>query len=250
MTFRRMVKIDKLTQLSGNKFYSEELRLDFRPPTLRDITYLGIEVFWRMQALINFDKKTLIGVEGISETTLEKTSDFDWIYSFVNNDKKTGEDFRNYLSLFFPDHEILLAQADLIQFVLKKGEDVHIIETTNFDLFRETITKLTAIKEEEDDLFVDEKNSAAMRIKKKLLEARKRRAERKSVSQEEQASILANSISTLATGLGTTLNQVYDLTLPQFFEQLKRFQKKVAHEEGFSAILAGASGIEVEDWYS
>ena len=70
-----MVKIDKLTQLSGNKFYSEELRLDFRPPTLRDITYLGIEVFWKMQALINFDKKTLIGVEGISETTLEKTSE-------------------------------------------------------------------------------------------------------------------------------------------------------------------------------
>lgn len=245
-----MVKIDKLTQLSGNKFYSEELRLDFRPPTLRDIVYLGVEVFWKMQALINFDKKSLATVEGISQETLEKTKNFDWIYSFVNNDKKTEENLRNYFLLFFPNYEILLYQKNLAQFVLKKGEEVHIIDSTNFDLFKETIIKLTSIKDEEEDIFVDEKNEAAMRIRKKLLEARKKRSEKKNVSQEEQASILANSISTLATGLGVTLNQIYDLTLPQFFEQLKRFQRKVSHEEGFSAVLAGASGIEVEDWYS
>ena len=203
-----------------------------------------------MQALINFDKKSLATVEGISQETLEKTKNFDWIYSFVNNDKKTEENLRNYLLLFFPNYEILLYQKNLAQFVLKKGEEVHIIDSTNFDLFKETIIKLTSIKDEEEDIFVDEKNEAAMRIRKKLLEARKKRSEKKNVSQEEQASILANSISTLATGLGVTLNQIYDLTLPQFFEQLKRFQRKVSHEEGFSAVLAGASGIEVEDWYS
>ena len=203
-----------------------------------------------MQALINFDKKSLATVEGISQETLEKTKNFDWIYSFVNNDKKTEENLRNYFLLFFPNYEILLYQKNLAQFVLKKGEEVHIIDSTNFDLFKETIIKLTSIKDEEEDIFVDEKNEAAMRIRKKLLEARKKRSEKKNVSQEEQASILANSISTLATGLGVTLNQIYDLTLPQFFEQLKRFQRKVSHEEGFSAVLAGASGIEVEDWYS
>lgn len=203
-----------------------------------------------MQALINFDKKSLATVEGISQETLEKTKNFDWIYSFVNNDKKTEENLRNYLLLFFPNYEILLYQKNLAQFVLKSGEEVHIIDSTNFDLFKETIIKLTSIKDEEEDIFVDEKNEAAMRIRKKLLEARKKRSEKKNVSQEEQASILANSISTLATGLGVTLNQIYDLTLPQFFEQLKRFQRKVSHEEGFSAVLAGASGIEVEDWYS
>ena len=203
-----------------------------------------------MQALINFDKKSLATVEGISQETLEKTKNFDWIYSFVNNDKKTEENLRNYFLLFFPNYEILLSQKNLAQFVLKKGEEVHIIDSTNFDLFKETIIKLTSIKDEEEDIFVDEKNEAAMRIRKKLLEARKKRSEKKNVSQEEQASILANSISTLATGLGVTLNQIYDLTLPQFFEQLKRFQRKVSHEEGFSAVLAGASGIEVEDWYS
>ncbi len=203
-----------------------------------------------MQALINFDKKSLATVEGISQETLEKTKNFDWIYSFVNNDKKTEENLRNYFLLFFPNYEILLYQKNLAQFVLKNGEEVHIIDSTNFDLFKETIIKLTSIKDEEEDIFVDEKNEAAMRIRKKLLEARKKRSEKKNVSQEEQASILANSISTLATGLGVTLNQIYDLTLPQFFEQLKRFQRKVSHEEGFSAVLAGASGIEVEDWYS
>lgn len=245
--------IDKFTLLSGNTIISKELGLIFHQPTLNEIGMMGEREFFSAVGALNFSKEQL-DREQIDDELYEELTDFGLTISILNSeDRIIRTKVELLFSILFKDYSFEVMQ-NCIKFIYKtkteSGKDIQLlVAEENFETFRDYINLLTIIQnaESNEPKFASERAKA---IAEKLKSSADRRKKAKGGDEEKNNGyVLLNTVSSLAIGIKLPIYEIFNFTLVQFYDQLKRFQTKEEYDGLVQAMLNGAQDIELESWY-
>ena len=223
-----------------------EAQVNIYQPTIAEIGFIGEKAFYSGCGILTFSKDSL-SLE--DKQRLEHMSDFEVLMLLLTD--KNHEAQRNkiqalmVLSLIFPDYSINFTPQSII---LKKEDEIHLIDTDNFHKFKEILSTMFCLKGRgEDNQNYNPANEQARKIAEKLLQGRQKAAAAK--GEEKGGGILARLVSILAIGLKMDMNVISNYTVFQLFDQYDRFELYEANEMQFRARLAGARDLEeIDNW--
>ena len=241
--------LSELLLLSGNDIPFPEAMVTIHPPTLKEIAYIGEDMFFVGCGFLDFSKNLLSETDKVR---LSNYSDFDIFMSVMNNSssdvRRSVEAAHLVLTLIFPLYKVSV-RDNLI--VLARDEQEFFINNKNFDAFKSILVSMFSLKlgEKNDDQY-NPSGDMAKRIADKF---KKRHEILNKLSREAQGdkkiSILSRYASILAIGLQKSLNDLMQYTVYQLYDEFQRFQLKVQWDTYIQARMAGASDLdEVDNW--
>ena len=238
--------IDSLLLLSGNDIPYYGAGLSVHQPTLKDIAYLGEENFFTGYEWINISKNILSEEDKIN---LEEQTDFDILIAILGEHNAVMLKNRNcvemVLALLFPEYQILFEKQ---QIVLKKDEEIHVIDNTNFKEFKQIFNSIFPIREDSKNKDYNPSGELARKIASKLAKGRQKAAAAKN-QNSQKVDVISRYLSILAVGQKKDMNSYLNYTLYQLFDEHKRYVLKAGYDMYIKAKLAGAQDLkEVEDW--
>lgn len=233
--------------LSGVDIPFPEAKISIHQPSLREISYIGEDAFFRGCELLNISKDFLTNEDKIA---LENKTNFEIFMSIMmGKDLRTKEHKINVimvLSLIFPNYEFFFENKKII---LKKEENEYYITEKNFERFEEILKEMFCLSSETGAQKYNPVDSAAKAIAKKLKEGNEKVAKMKNESNNKKISVYNRYVSILAVGKKKTLNEILDYTVYQLLDDFRRFELKEAHDIYIKGKLAGAEKLEeVENW--
>lgn len=241
-----MEKWNDLLYLSGNDIPFAAAHLNICQPKIKDIALLGEENFYSGVEFLKFDKDILLEKD---KTYLENKSNFEVLIAIMNEQNVTIQkqklQMTMVLALLFPEYNIEIKQKYIS---LTKEEEECQINKDNFEELKKIIKHMFCLDRDGED-GRDYNPSGAMA--KKIAEKLKKRHQR--ISQEKDAdkkiSILERYVSVLAVGEQKDMNSLLNYTVYQLFDELKRYQLKIAWDINLQARMAGAQNLQdAEDW--
>ena len=149
------------------------------------------------------------------------------------------------LTLMFPEYEI---NFDKNEILLVKKDEVHSINSKNFEKFKEILTAMFCLKGrgEDAELNYNPGGKLAKGIADKLYKRRQIVAEQKG---EQKMAVLSRYVSILSVGERKDMNDLLNYTVYQLFDEFDRFELKEQFDMHFRAQLAGARDLQdVENW--
>lgn len=240
--------LNDLLLLSGNDIPFEKAQLVLHQPTIKEIAYIGEEIFFNGCDVLKFSKEKLKEEDKIH---LEKLSNFDILMSIIMTKDAEMQKRKTYmlmvLSLIFPQYTISLNS----KFILFKNleEQEFKIDNSNFEDFKQILDEMFCLKTGEGEgADYNPQDPLAERIARKLNARRQKLNEIKSETQKK-VSILSRFVSILAVGQQKDLNSLLNYTVYQLFDEFNRYELKMNYDIYFQAKMAGAKDLkEVEDW--
>lgn len=149
------------------------------------------------------------------------------------------------LALLFPEYQILFEKQ---QIVLKKDEEIHVIDNTNFKEFKQIFNSIFPIREDSKNKDYNPSGELARKIASKLAKGRQKAAAAKN-QNSQKVDVISRYLSILAVGQKKDMNSYLNYTLYQLFDEHKRYVLKSGYDMYIKAKLAGAQDLkEVEDW--
>ena len=147
------------------------------------------------------------------------------------------------LALLFPDYSIEFSSTAI---ELKKDNEIHKIDNTNFEDFKVILTKMFPFHEDgENNQKYNPSGTLAKSIADKLKKRHQQLAELKS---NDKVEIISRYVSILCVGECKDMNELLNYSLYQLFDEFKRYQLKVGYDIYIQAKMAGAKDLkEVED---
>jgi hypothetical protein len=236
--------LNDLLLLSGNDIPFPEARLVIHQPTIKEIAYIGEEAFFNGCEFLKFTKNNLPEED---RSRLENITNFEILMSIMK--EKNPVSLRNktcvqmILSLLFPTYEI---QLDFIGMQIKftKGEESFSINKQNFETFKSILDDIFCLGGSKSDY--NPSGEMARKIAEKLRARQQKLAQAKG---NQKVAILSRYVSILAVGENKDMNQLFQYTVYQLFDEFGRYQLKIQSDLYIDAQLAGAKGSdEVEDW--
>lgn len=239
--------LNELRLLSGNDIPFPEAQIVIHQPTIKEIGLIGEEAFYAGCGVLNFSKDNLSEQDRIH---LGDKTNFEILMSMImdKNHPVMMEHRVNatlVLALMFPDYEIKYTHNE-IQFINK--DEVHSINSMNFEKFKEILTVIFCLKNRGDDaeLNYNPGGKLAKGIAEKLYKRRQIVAEQKG---EQKITILSRYVSILSVGERKNMNDLLQYTVYQLFDEYDRFELKEQYDMHFRAQLAGARDLqEVDNW--
>lgn len=243
--------IDNTLLLSKNDIPFEQAQLLLHQPTIKEISLLTEERFFTGCEFLNFSKDKIENIE--DKNNLKDASDFE-ILMTVMNDKQNQKVIHNkqcmldVLSLLFPDYNIGFLPMSII---ISKENERHLIDKDNFNSFKKVINQIFCLS---DTVGQKQKYNPGGPQAKALVQKFKKRqrklAELKNRGKEKQKiEILSRYISILAVGEHKDMNQLYQYSIPQLFNEFNRFRLKEDFEMYLQLKIAGAQNLEeVKNW--
>ena len=148
------------------------------------------------------------------------------------------------LALLFPLHSIEI-KKDYIS--LEKDEEEFRIDRNNFEEFKSIIKHMFCLDGESGEEDYNPSGAMAKQIAEKLKKRRQRLSQTK--EGEKKISILEKYVSILTVGEQKDMNSILNYTVYQLFDELKRYQLKLAWDINLKARMAGAQDLkDAEDW--
>ena len=238
--------IDELLLLSGNDIPFIAAGITIHAPTLKEIGLIGEEAFFTGCELLNFSKDILTEEDKIN---LEEHTNFDIFIAILRERNAVMQKNRNcielVLALLFPEYSIDITSTAI---ELTKEDKVYKIDNSNFENFKEILTKMFPIHEDsnENNQNYNPGGELAKSIADKLKKRHQKLAELKNTDNIE---IISRYISILSVGECKDMNVLLQYNLYQLFDEFKRFQLKMNYDIYIQAKMAGAKDLkEVEDW--
>ena len=233
-----------LLLLSGNDIPFVEAQITIHQPTIKEIAYIGEEIFFTGCELINFSKNILPEQDKVN---LEDKTNFDILIAILRERNAVMQRNRNcvemVLALIFPWYTIDIT-SDAI--VLEKEEERHLINNDNFETFKIIFNMMFSFSKDESRDY-NPSGEVAKRIAEKLKQRHQKLAELKEGKQK--IDILSRYVSILAVGEHKDMNSLLNLSVYQLFDEFERFKLKMSYDIYFQAKMAGAKDLkEVEDW--
>lgn len=246
--------LGELLLLSGNDIPFPGARVNVHQPTLKEIAYIGEDVFFIGCGFLNFSKNIL---DDKDKVQLSNYNDFDIFMSIILKNEKTVrhtvECALSVLTLIFPLYQVdVHTRNDAI--TLKLNEEEFYINKINFEEFKKIISSMFYLNINESET---EKYNPAGDMSKRIAEKFKKRHEQLlKIEQEKQknksdkkVSILSRYVSILAVGLQKDFNDLMQYTVYQIINEFQRFQLKMQWDAYIQARMAGASDLEeVDNW--
>lgn len=238
-----------LLLLSGNDIPFPEAQITIHPPTLKEIAYIGEDVFFIGCGFLDFSKKFLNDMDKIK---LSDYDDFDIFMVIMNkpapSTKNVVESAVQVLELIFPLYSV---EVRIDAIVLIQNEKEYRIDKSNFLQFKTLIQQIFHLSQDKSQDDYNPSGDMAKRIAEKF---RKRHEQLnklagKDNSKEKNVSILSRYASILAIGLQKDLNELMRYTVYQLYDEFQRFQLKMQWDAYMQARMAGAKGLdEVDNW--
>lgn len=237
--------VNDLLLLSGNDIPFIQAAVSIHQPSIKEIAYIGEENFYTGCEMLTFSKAILNQEDRIN---LEHQSNFDILMSIIMN-KDSGArrnriSMTMLLSLLFPDYSI---QYFLKEISLRKEDEVHSINSENFENFKEIITAMFCLKSNAKNA---ETYNPAGDLARKIAEKLKKG--RDTVNKQkgpQKIAVLSRYVSILAVGEQKDMNQLLNYTVYQLHDEFKRFEMKEEFDMLLKARLAGARDLkDVDDW--
>ena len=240
-----MGKWNDLLYLSGNDIPLAIAALNIHQPRLKDIAIIGEENFYSGVEFLKFDKDILSEEDKIH---LENKSNFEVLIAIMNEQNMTIQKQRTQiemvLALLFPDY-IIEIKSNYISFIQNNEESK--IDNTNYEEFKKILKHMFCLDSDRED---GSEYNPAGDMAKRIADKLKKRHQKIAQTQDGgKISILEKYVSILAVGEQKDMNSLLNYTVYQLFDELKRYQLKLAWDIHLKAQLAGAQNLqEVEDW--
>lgn len=240
-----------LLLLSGNDIPFPEARVTIHQPTLKEIAFIGEDVFFIGCGFLDFSKKLLNSED---EVRLEKYDDFDIFMSIVTSKdssaKRSVDCAFAVLTLIFPLYEIGVRTNAI---VLIKDEQEYAINKNNFAVFKSIVSSMFDLNLGKGN---NEEYNPQGTIAQKIADKFKKRhetlmklAQEKNGNENKNISILSRYASILAVGNQKDLNDLMNYTVWQLLNEFQRFQLKMQWDAYIEARMAGAKDLEeVDNW--
>ena len=239
--------IPDLTLLSGVDIPFAEAGISIHQPSIKEIGLIGEETFYAGSELLTFSKDIL---KEEDRNNLEHKSNFEILMSIMTDSKqpelqKSRVSAMLVLSLLFPEYRIKL---ELDKILLMKEDEVHSINSKNFEKFKENLIAMFCLRG------MDDENNPTYNpggdLAKKIVEKFNKR--REVVTKQEgpkKISILGRYVSILSVGERKNMNDLMKYTVYQLFDEFKRYELKEQFDHYVHARLAGAKDLkEVDNW--
>ena len=250
--------INSLLLLSGNDIPFREAQLVIHQPTLKEIAYIGQEVFFSGCQYLNFSKQKMNEED---KNHLDDFSNFEILMTMIKeNDnpviRKYKTSMQLVLLLLFPQYKIDFLPMSIM--ISKRNEqdqiERHLIDQSNFEKFQSIIKQVFCLKKITDDA-AEKYNPGGPQAKalvQKFKKRQKKLAELKSQGKKQSSmSIFSQYISILAVGEKKDINQLLQYTIYQLFDEFYRFRLKQNFDIYVQAKMAGANNLEEsENWMS
>lgn len=241
-----MEQWNDLLYIAGVDIPFTSASLNIHQPRIKDIALLGEENFYSGVEFLKFDKDILLEEDKVH---LENKSNFEVLIAIMNEQNLTIQkqklQITMVLALLFPEHSIEIKRQYIS---LIKDEEEFQINNNNFEEFKKIIKHMFCLdgnKDDENDY--NPSGAMARQIAEKLKKRHQRIAQEK--NQNKKISILERYVSILAVGESKDMNSLLNYTVYQLFDELKRYQLKMAWDLNLKARLAGAQDLEdAEDW--
>ena len=242
---------NELLLLAGSDIPFIEARLTIHQPTLKEIGYIGEEVFFIGCGFLNFSKNLL---EASDKIKLANYSDFDIFMSMmINKDKavkKNVDSAYQVLSLIFPQYQITAeVRNNCGVLILKKDNENYEINNNNFSAFKKILSTMFSLDLTKGEEQYNPAGDLSQKIMKKLQKRHEQLSKFKenSFKNNGKIAILSRYASILAIGLQKNLNDLMKYTVYQLYNEFQRFQLKVQWDAYVSAKMAGAKDLEETD---
>lgn len=235
---------NELLLLSGNDIPYAAAGVVIHQPSLKEIAYLGEEVFFTGCEFLNFSKDMLTEED---KSHLESYSNFDILMSIMKEKNATVQKnklcIEMVLSLIFPTYQIEI-KSEYISLVGQDGVE-HQINNNNFEDFKDILVSMFRLTKRDKSEYQPMGEMA-----KKIADKLKKRHQKLAESKEKQKiAILSRYISILATGQKKDINALFQYTVYQLFDEFSRFQLKTSYDIYVQARMAGAKDMkDPEDW--
>ena len=233
--------------LSGNDIPFPGAKINIRQPRLKDIALLGEEIFFLGCGMLNFSKD-LLNISDKSD--LDNYTDFDILLTLLNSPAKEDSlksgvaAAKSVLTLLFSDREIVFDKTGII--LKKSNKDFTYINHLNFLEFKEILIKMFNLNNMSGLKEYNPEGASAQRIVDKLKERHRQLAKRMGGKESD---IFGRYVSILAVGEGKDMNELFQYTVYQLYDEIARFNAKREYDTIFKAKLAGAQKLdEVQDW--
>lgn len=240
------MEFNELLYLSGNDIPLEKAQLNIHQPLIKEIAFLGEQSFYSGIELLKFDKNVLADEDKVK---LENKSNFDVLIAIMNEQNLTVQKQKMQmimvLALLFPMYSIEIKTDKIL---LNKGEEYKEINNENYEDLKLIIKHMFCLDGEDNEgKDYNPAGKMAQDIANKLRKRHQRIAQEK--NQNEKISILERYVSVLAVGENKDINSLLNYTVYQLFDELKRYQLKLAWDINLKAKLAGAKDLkDAEDW--
>lgn len=234
-----------LLLLSKNDIPFEEAQAVIHQPTIKEIAYIGEEVFFTGCELINFSKNILLEQDKIN---LGDKTNFDILIAILNERNAVMQRNRDcveiVLALIFPTYSIEI-KNNFIE--LGEGKIVHRIDNKNFESFKKIFNEMFAFNKDNFSKDYNPSGELAKQISEKLKKRHQKIAEIK--KEKQKIDILSRYVSILAVGERKDINQLLNYSVYQLYDEFERFKLKMSNDIYLQAKMAGAKDLkEIEDW--
>lgn len=239
--------MDELLLLSGNDIPFPEARISIHQPRLREIAYIGEEVFFTGCEFLNFSKDMLQEKDKLS---LVNQTNFEILMSIVKDKSPLGINTKNaillLLTLLFPEYEINI-QDDAI--LLINQNEFTTLNKMNFDEFQKIIVQMFCLgRKKDNEQDYNPGGDRAKMIAEKLKKGRQRAAAAKG-DGEQKIAIFSRYVSILSVGESKDINSFMNYTVYQLYDEFERYELKQNSDVYLQARLAGAQDLEeVDNW--
>lgn len=243
--------INYLALQTGVDIPFPKARLTIHQPTLKEISLIGEKSFFTGCGFLLFDKNKYLQSEDKNVSTNQ--SDFEILMSMINIKEIQVQQLFNdalmVLGLIFPQYLINFTPNSII-FTDPSDEnnDNRMIDKDNYAEFKQILDLMFCLsKNNQQEPTYNPVGARAKAIADKIMAGRRKVAEDK--HSNEDISILEQYLSILAVGEQKDKNTLANYTVPQLFDEINRFQLKIAFDKTFEARLAGAKDMkDPDDW--
>ena len=239
--------VNDLLLLSGNDIPFVQAGITIHQPTVKEIAYIGEEIFFAGCELLNFSKNILSEEDKMN---LEDKTNFDILIAILREPNAVMQRNRNcvnmVLALMFPEYKIAFVK-DGIQLTKENEQESHFINNENFEIFKQIVNQMFNYSKDTSTDY-NPGGELARKIAEKLRQRQKKLAEAKN-QDNTKIDIISRYVSILAVGQQKDMNDLLQYTVYQLFDEFKRFELKMGYDIFIQAKMAGAKDLkDVEDW--
>lgn len=224
----------RLALMAGSDIPIPECKLILHQPSIKDISFMGEETFFKGVQTVSLYKSMFAQDKGV----LDNVSNFQ-IFMTVINDKETADKKEAVQQLFlltFPQYKIMFSPRSLI---FQKESEMITIDESNFDFLQKAMRIIFCAKDGPmDQQAFNPANAKAKEIAEKLMKGRQRVAEQNGATN---LSVFSQYLSILTIGLGSmSLQDLLNLTMYQLYDLFERYMLYTNWDIDIRARLAGA----------
>ena len=231
----------RLPLITGTDIPIPECQLTLHQPTIKEISMIGEQEFFKAAQCLTINKRMYIK----DESLLENTNNFQ-IFMTIMNDKESQDKkiaVRSLLYILFPSFDNIMFTPRALVLNSPKGEVI--IDESNFEGLQPIFQRIFCLENEGQQSF-NPANKAAKDIADKIMRARQRVAAQK---ENDNSSILSQYASILAIGLQLSLLDTIKLTIFQLYDQIERYTLFIRWDLDARTRLAGGKpDSEPENW--